>query len=86
MFSYLNAGETDDDAADSLDAYMQSVGDHMDKTKRSELKHQLHELRKVSRERGVVILKPLPLFVVCVGGGEAEESGQRCEANASAWH
>ena len=41
----------DDDVSgsvDSLDAYMSSIGDHLDKTKRSEIKHQLHELRKVS--------------------------------------
>ena len=35
---------------DSLDAYMSSVGDHLDKTKRAEIKYQLHELRKVSKQ------------------------------------
>ena len=35
-------------SVDSLDAYMSSVGDHLDKTKRSEIKHQLHDLRKVT--------------------------------------
>ena len=36
-------------SVDSLDAYMSSVSDHLDKAKRSEIKHQLHELRKVSQ-------------------------------------
>ena len=45
---YLCLAEFDDGGTDSLDAYMQSVSDHLDKTKRSELKHQLHELRRVS--------------------------------------
>lgn len=40
-------GESGGDEVDPLDAYMKSVGDHMDTTKRSEIKHQLHDLRKV---------------------------------------
>ena len=50
------SGEADDGTSDSLDAYMQNVTDHMDKTKRSELKHQLHELRKVTPANSVVAL------------------------------
>lgn len=45
----LFTGDDVSGSVDSLDAYMSSVGDHLDKTKRSEIKHQLHELRKVSQ-------------------------------------
>ena len=46
-------------SVDSLDAYMSSVGDHLDKAKRSEIKHQLHELRKVSVQSTYVISAPI---------------------------
>ena len=32
---------------DSLDAYMKSVGDQLDGTKKLEIKHSLHDLKKV---------------------------------------
>lgn len=53
-------------SVDSLDAYMSSVGDHLDKTKRSEIKHQLHELRRVSQAMlsGVLLMLLLPIPMI----------------------
>ena len=39
--------ESAETKADSLDAYMKSVGDHLDTTKKLEIKHSLHDLKKV---------------------------------------
>ena len=47
MSDYIHVGDMDDIEVDPLDAYMKHVGDHMDSTKRSEIKHHLHDLRKV---------------------------------------
>ncbi len=52
---YVSLGDDVGGSVDSLDAYMSSVGDHLDKTRRSEIKHQLHELRRVSQ--------PTPLLI-----------------------
>ena len=53
-------------SVDSLDAYMSSVGDHLDKTKRSEIKHQLHELRRVSQATlsGVLLVLLVPISII----------------------
>ena len=47
MSDYMHVDDMDDIEVDPLDAYMKHVGDHMDSTKRSEIKHHLHDLRKV---------------------------------------
>jgi len=47
MNTCIFPAESAETKADSLDAYMKSVGDHLDTTKKLEIKHSLHDLKKV---------------------------------------
>ncbi len=53
MFSHLIVAEKDQASSDSLDVYMENVGSQLDKGRKAEIKHRLHELRKVSQSMGL---------------------------------
>jgi len=55
--------ESAETKADSLDAYMKSVGDHLDTTKKLEIKHSLHDLKKEEKrlQKLIEMTKPVDL-------------------------
>lgn len=67
MNTCILSAESAETKADSLDAYMKSVGDHLDTTKKLEIKHSLHDLKKVQQKYVEILNNMRDLIIMAQG-------------------